>query len=367
MEGKRVVFTGGGTGGHVYPALPLIEKLLEQGYSILWIGSYKGIERRIVGSWEVEYRPISTGKLRRYFSLANFIDLFKIFWGFCQSLALLRVYRPKLLFSKGGFVTVPPVLAASFWRIPSYTHDSDFKPGLATRINHRFTRRTFVAYQESLSFLERASGKGSSKVVVTGNPVRREFFNPPEGGQWEARLGRRPLLLILGGSTGAWEVNALVKPLLPRLRKNFVVVHQMGEALYEGEGEEDYYPLAYIHEDLPWLLNRAELLISRAGAGSLWEAAATWTPAILIPLVKGSRGDQVANAAVFRDRGMALILEGEGAGEKRSEALWGLVCSLLDDPEKWGKMKKCCGGFSASGASERILPYLTGEGGYHGS
>ncbi|MDC7239115.1 MAG: undecaprenyldiphospho-muramoylpentapeptide beta-N-acetylglucosaminyltransferase [Spirochaetales bacterium] len=351
---KTVIFTGGGTGGHVYPALPVIKKLKKEGFRIVWIGSRQGIEKKIVESWGIEYRSISTGKLRRYFSFQNFTDIFRITAGFFQSLRILGELKPVLVFSKGGFVSVPPVAAALFRKIPSYTHDSDVVPGLATKINHKMTRKTFLAYQESRSYL----GDPEGKIIVSGNPVRGEFFDDSQAlpEEWAGRIGSKPLLMVLGGSSGAKQVNDLVKASLDKLLERYTIIHQMGDALYVESDREGYWPVPYLNRELPALLQRADLAVARSGAGTLWELAVTRTPSVLIPLRVGSRGDQILNAEMLRKRDMALVLEGESpTAEDLRETLLSLTAEGLEE------MKKNCSDFIKIKAEDVIVDELMGE------
>lgn len=355
---KTAVFTGGGTGGHVYPALPLIRKLQDQGFSIIWIGSRQGMEKNIVQEdWGVEYRAISTGKLRRYFSLKNFTDVFRILAGVIQSFFMLGKIKPAFIFSKGGFVSVPPVLAGFLLGIPSFTHDSDLKPGLATRINHRFTCKTFVAYEESVSWL----GGRARKICISGNPVREEFFRKeqPLPPPWDERIRDRPLLMVLGGSSGARQINRLILEILPEILELYTVIHQTGEQNSELAGQEvpggHYYRIPYLKEELPPLLQHCELAVARAGAGTLWELAVSVTPAILIPLRAGSRGDQVDNAALMKGRGMAQVLE---SAKPESRELLALIKKLAGDKEACEKMKKNCRNYVNKRAEDVIMPYL---------
>ncbi len=356
MKSKVIVFTGGGTGGHVYPAEPLIREFRKKGFKIVWIGSRTGIERKIVDQWDIEYRSISTGKLRRYFSLQNFTDLFRITAGLIQSFFLLMRLKPALVFSKGGFVSVPPVAAAALLKIPSFTHDSDVIPGLATRINHRFTRQTFVAYEESRKYLK------GSKTIVSGNPVRAEFFSASERlpEPWNSRLGDKPLLLILGGSSGALQINAMISEIIEELTSEFTVIHQMGMELFEAIDKRfmhvsDYFPVPYLNQELPALLQRAELAVARAGAGTLWELAVTITPSILIPLRSGSRGDQVDNARILREEGMALVMED---AEPSAGDLLETVLNLRSDTARVEEMKKKCRNFVKNRAEDVMISCL---------
>lgn len=304
----QIAFTGGGTGGHVFPGIAVINALENSGIgkdAFVWIGSGKGIEKEIVSRFGYRYRSIPSGKWRRYFSIANFFDLFKIFAGFVKVFFLFLFHRPVLLFSKGGYVSVPPVWAAHLLRIPVLTHESDLTPGLATRLNARFSDKIFVPYEETKNALK----KYGEKVVVSGNPVRPEIF------RGDAAKGRKisgapdgvPLILVSGGSQGAAVINAAVVNALDRLCAQAFVVHQTGSS-----GEEiahsNYFSRPFFHEEFPHLLAAADVTVCRAGAGTLWENGVTGTPAVLIPLGHGTRGDQAVNARLFEQHGAAVVV-----------------------------------------------------------
>lgn len=315
-----IVFTGGGSGGHVFPGLAIAEYLKTRWDGrIVWIGSGKEMERRIVERWGLPFYGIPSGKLRRYFSLRNVADVFLTAAGVFAALALLRRLKPALLFSKGGYVSVPPVVAAKLLGIPVFTHESDLDPGLATKINARFADRIFVAYEETASYF-----RGDAAVMVSGNPVRAEIYR---GDRTRGRtlLGvpdRVPVLLVLGGSQGSLEVNTVVREALPELTARFFVIHQTGEtdsaaqtvsgADRTGSGwdRSRYRAEPFLTEEYPDILAAADLVVSRSGAGTLWELAATGTPSILVPLGgASSRGDQVRNARLFEKLGAAAVLE----------------------------------------------------------
>ena len=333
---KRIVFTGGGTAGHVLPARAIIERLLETAAAdVTWIGSRRGMERSMVESWGIGYIWVPSGKLRRYFSLRNLLDLFAVLAGIVTSIRVLRRHRPDLLFSKGGYVSVPPVIAAHLLRIAVITHESDLVPGLATRINARFSDRILVAYERTAERLRPLYGE---RVIVTGNPVRRAIAE----GQRERGLqllgfsGRRPIVLFLGGSQGSSQVNQLVRELLPKLRSRCDIVHQRGShAAAEPDGE-DYRSYSFVAEEYPDLLAAADLVVCRAGAGTLWELALTATPAIVLPLgTRSSRGDQIDNARYFAQRGAAVALIGQEAAQRR---VMDEIAGLIDDPQRAAAM-----------------------------
>ncbi len=316
---NRIVFTGGGTGGHIFPGLAVIAELRAAGFNdIVWIGSSSGMDRAIVEREQVRFIGIPTGKLRRYFSFHNFLDIFRIFAGILVSFFQLLILRPVLVFSKGGFVSVPPCLAAFFLRIPVITHECDFSPGLATRINSRFASEIYVTYPETRSFFSKAQ---SEKVIVTGNPVRPVFYHADAKrgleflGLTETDL---PVLLVLGGSLGSQQVNEFILGCLPDLTARFTVVHQTGETdalplspTPDAAQSKRYLPYAFFRSEMPDVLSVASVIVARAGAGTVWECATLGKPMVLIPLEKGSsRGDQVENARFFEKNGAAVMLTG---------------------------------------------------------
>ena len=350
MEPKkkiRIAFAGGGTGGHIYPGLAVAEELkglaARQGLEldIYWIGNASGMDRDIVsknlaadGGCITEFFGIPSGKLRRYFSLRNFLDLFKIAAGFFKSLALLARLRPACLFSKGGFVSVPPCLAARLLHIPYYTHECDFTPGLATRLNAKGARGILVSYEQTASYFK---GGLADKCTVTGNPVRPVFYDADAAaGLRFLGLGEtheKPLLLVLGGSLGARQVNELVRENLDWLKERFTVVHQTGRAFADEHPElmkqdGDYMPYPFIYTEMPSVVQAADIVLSRAGANSIWECAVCRKPLLLVPLSgSGTRGDQVDNARFFERAGAALVLAGE---EVDSAHLKAALEGLLD-------------------------------------
>jgi UDP-N-acetylglucosamine--N-acetylmuramyl-(pentapeptide) pyrophosphoryl-undecaprenol N-acetylglucosamine transferase len=331
-----IVFAGGGTGGHIFPGLAVVDELLKipGERRIVWIGSSTGMDRSIVERHGVAFRGISTGKLRRYFSWKNFTDLFRIAGGFFSSLRILVELKPSLVFSKGGFVSVPPCLAARLLGIPVITHECDFSPGLATRINSRVATDILVSYEETAaSFPERAR----SRVTVTGNPVRPVFYSASaaKGRDFLGCSGNSlPILLVLGGSLGARQVNDMVTGSLEALCADFIVVHQTGNqnSVRDASGDtalvrERYKPHTFIRDEMADVLASATLVIARSGANTVWECAAAGKPMILVPLEKGSsRGDQVENARYFVSHGAAIMLTGsEATSEKLAQAVAGLI------------------------------------------
>ena len=349
-----VAFTGGGTGGHIYPGLAVAEELKkrfpEGECRIFWIGPGAGRDRSIVEGAGLEFFGVPAGRLRRYFTLKTLPDGFKVIAGFFASRGILKKQKADLLFSKGGFASVPPCAAAASLGIPVFTHESDFSPGLATRLNLRFVRRTggtvFVSYGDTIRLLPVKGGDAFlERVTVSGNPVRPVFRRAdPAAGR--AFLGIGPderILLVLGGSQGAREINLLTCAALGELLRHYTVVHQTGpgrEAETEAPSPETgrYIPVPYINDEMPHVLAAAELVVGRSGAGTLWECASLGRPMILIPLCgSGTRGDQVENAAFFEREGAALVLTGAGANP---ENLSLAVNAVAEDPPRREAMAK---------------------------
>lgn len=333
-----IAFTGGGTGGHIYPGLAVADELkkmaADENLSICWIGCSKGMDQKIVekalgsdGKPVVDkFIGIPSGKLRRYFSMKNFSDLFRIIGGYFSAKRTLRKLKPAVLFSKGGFVSVPPCLAAKHLGIPVFTHECDFTLGLANRLNFRSAKTMFVSYDETKN---RLAFEDQKRVVVTGNPVRPVFYNTnPENGLKFLGLSAKktkPILLVLGGSSGAKQVNELVFENLEYLCSKFIVVHQTG--LVNGDENkteelkakfpDSYFAYNFIYDQMPDVVSCADVILSRAGANSIWEAAVLYKPMILVPLCgSGTRGDQVDNAKFFEEKNAAIVLLGQNADSK---------------------------------------------------
>lgn len=300
-----LAFTGGGTGGHVFPGLAVIDELKNRGYrNFLWIGSAGGVERGMVESAGIPYRAIPAGKLRRYLSVKNVTDLFRVASGFVAARGLLRAHSPALLFSKGGFVSVPPVAAARSLGIPVISHESDIDPGLATRINARSSRLVLTAYPETAAAI-------GARALATGNPVRRGILdgNPERAKKHLTVDLDRPLLLVVGGSLGARQLNEIVLEELQGLTGRFSVVHQRGDHPADVPDNRYYMSRPFFGAEYGDILARADLLLCRGGAGTLWEAAVTGTPAVVVPLsARSSRGDQIRNARYFAERGAVVAV-----------------------------------------------------------
>jgi len=323
---KTIVFAGGGSGGHIFPGLSVVDELLSRSQiRIVWIGASRGIDRELVESHRISFIGIPSGKLRRYFDIKNFIDIFLIFAGLIKSLQILIRIRPTLVFSKGGFVSVPPCFAARILKIPVITHECDFSPGLATKINAKTATDIFVSYKSTITMFPE---KYRDRVTVTGNPVRGSFYtaDPQKGKVFLGCTGSDlPILFIQGGSLGARQINELVSRCIDELCSQFIVVHQTGQQNIDQTIHsanplvlERYKPYAFIKNEMPDVLAASALVIARSGANTVWECAAAGKPMILVPLDRGSsRGDQIENARYFVSAGAAIMLTGDDATPQR--------------------------------------------------
>tara|TARA_B100000315_G_scaffold236949_1_gene253275 strand:+ start:3960 stop:5036 length:1077 start_codon:yes stop_codon:yes gene_type:complete len=302
---SRILFTGGGSAGHVIPALPVVRACLDRGDTVDFIGSHSGLEQRLVEGMGVRYHGITTGKLRRYFSVANLVDAFRVLGGCWQAFRMLGRISPDVVFSKGGFVSFPVVIAAWLRRIPVVAHESDYSPGLANRLSMPFIEVLCT------NFLETCPARFKGRVVHSGTPVRRELM---EGSAVRARerLGVPPdrgVLVVTGGSLGADALNAVVREALDALLKGFDVVHVCGEGKATGLKQRGYHEFEYVGEGWGDLLAAADVVVSRAGANALFELLTLAKPMLLVPLpARASRGDQIENAEFARVHGYAEVI-----------------------------------------------------------
>ncbi|MCL1632437.1 undecaprenyldiphospho-muramoylpentapeptide beta-N-acetylglucosaminyltransferase [Sporolactobacillus sp. CPB3-1] len=305
---KRIVFTGGGTAGHVTPNLALIDELKD--CDVTYIGSKEGMEKKLVQDHGIDYYAISSGKLRRYFDMKNFKDPFKVLAGVMQAYLILRKIKPDVIFSKGGFVSVPVVIAGWLNRVPVYIHESDITPGLANRIAIRFATKLFVTFEEAGAHLPK------DKVVYTGAPIRDALLKGDrrKGLDFLGFQRDKPILLIMGGSLGAKKINEVVRASLTQLVKNYQVVHLCGkgnvdETLASTVG---YRQFEYVDKELPDVMAASSMILSRAGSNAIFEFLALRKPMILIPLpLSTSRGDQILNAKAFKKKGLCEVLDND--------------------------------------------------------
>lgn len=324
---KRIILTGGGTAGHVTPNIALLPRLKELGYDIQYIGSYTGIEKELIEPFGIPYHGISSGKLRRYFSVQNFTDPFRVLKGFREAHKLIRQLKPDVIFSKGGFVSVPVVLAGKRCKVPVIIHESDMTPGLANKIAIPSAAKVCCNFPETLKSLP------EGKAVLTGSPIRQELLSGNKIAAMDMChfTSDKPVILVIGGSLGAVAVNNAVREALPELLKDFQIIHlcgkgKMDESLKDVEG---YCQFEYIKNELRNLFALADIVISRAGANAICELLALHKPNLLIPLsANASRGDQILNARSFERQGFSLVLEEE---QLTKETLLNAVKTLYEN------------------------------------
>lgn len=338
---KKIVLTGGGTAGHVTPNIALLPSLQEAGYEIAYMGSYDGIEKKLIRDFEIPYTGISTGKFRRYLDPKNLSDPFRVIKGFSEARKYLKEFKPNVVFSKGGFVSVPVVRAAASLHIPCIIHESDMTPGLANKLCIPVARKVCCNFPETLKLLP------EKKAVLTGSPIRAELAkgNKVAGLDMCGFTANKPVIMVIGGSLGAVNVNKAVRETLPLLLEDFQVVHLCGKDKMDNLllGKPGYKQFEYIKEELKDLFAMADIVISRAGANAICELLALKKPNILIPLPADvSRGDQILNAMSFDSQGFSIVLnEIDLTPELLSDKVHELYCSrqtYIDNMRQSGQL-----------------------------
>lgn len=328
---KRIVLTGGGTAGHVTPNMALVPKLIDEGYDIAYIGSYEGMERKLIDDIGVPYYGISSGKLRRYFDLKNFSDPFRVIKGYFEAKKILKKLRPNVVFSKGGFVTVPVVIAAKKLHIPVIIHESDMTPGLANKLSIPSASRVCCNFPETIEHLPKG------KAVLTGSPIRQELFQ----GKKETGLklcgfeADKPVLLIIGGSLGSVAINNAIRNNLDELLKTYQIIHLCGRGNLDQslDARKGYRQFEYVKENLKHFFACADVIVSRAGANAICELLALHKPNVLIPLgLNASRGDQILNAESFEKQGYSYVLQEE---DVTSETLLNAVNTVYNQRQTY--------------------------------
>lgn len=328
---KKIVLTGGGTAGHVTPNIALLPALQEAGYEISYIGSYDGIEKQLITDFGIPYYGVSTGKFRRYLDPKNLSDPFKVIKGYNEAKKILKQISPDVVFSKGGFVSVPVVRAAASLKIPCIIHESDMTPGLANKLCIPVAAKVCCNFPETVDSLPKG------KSVLTGTPIRAELFtgDAEEGRKLCGFNSDKPVIMVIGGSLGAAAVNQAVRDALPELLKKYQVVHVCGKNKVDNLllTLEGYKQFDYIKEDLRHLFAMADVVISRAGANAICELLALHKPNILIPLPsKASRGDQLLNAKSFEQQGYSVVLDQD---DLTTTLITQTVDSVYEEREKY--------------------------------
>lgn len=305
---KKIVLTGGGTAGHVTPNIALIPHLQEAGFEISYIGSYDGIEKKLIADFDIPYYGIATGKFRRYLDIKNLTDPFRVIKGLAEARKYLKQIQPDVVFSKGGFVSVPVVRAAASLKIPCIIHESDMTPGLANKLCIPVAKRVCCNFPETYNMLPR------DKAVLTGSPIREELTKGDKIAAFNlcGFSANKPVILVIGGSLGAASVNKAVREALPKLLKDFQIVHICGKDKIDNalQNMDGYVQFEYVKSELKDLFAMADIVISRAGANSICEILALRKPNLLIPLsASSSRGDQILNAKSFESQGFSMVID----------------------------------------------------------
>jgi UDP-N-acetylglucosamine--N-acetylmuramyl-(pentapeptide) pyrophosphoryl-undecaprenol N-acetylglucosamine transferase len=310
MAKKTICFTGGGSAGHVTPNIAIINELDHQEWNINYIGSKKGIEKELITKINIPYHEISSGKLRRYVDFENVKDIFRVLRGCLEARKILKKLRPNLVFSKGGFVSVPVIVAARSLGIPIFIHESDMTPGLANKISQRFATKIFTSFEETEKFFPK------NQTMAIGSPIRKEILNgsPEQGRRFLGFHHKLPILTIMGGSLGAKKINEAVRESIHDLTSKYQIVHLCGKGNVDQAliGFPGYKQFEYIHDELPNILAATDTVLTRGGSNAIFEFLALKIPMLIIPLSKAqSRGDQILNAKSFEEKGYSLTLEEE--------------------------------------------------------
>lgn len=330
---KRIVLTGGGTAGHVTPNLALLPTLRKEDFEVFYIGSIDGIEKKLVENAGIEYFGISTGKLRRYFDLKNFSDPFRVIKGYFQAKKILKNLKPDVLFSKGGFVSVPVIRAAASLKIPCIIHESDMTPGLANKLCIPVAKKVCCNFPETFDLIP------PEKAVLTGSPIRQELLkgDRDKAKEFVGFEEEKPVILVMGGSQGSAAVNGAIRDSLNELLKKYNIIHLTGKDKMDNlmltiPGYKQY---EYITDELPDLLDLADIVVSRAGANAICELLALRKPNLLIPLPSASsRGDQILNAQSYEEQGFSMVLSEE---DMTSKLLTEKINYLFDHREEFKK------------------------------
>ena len=333
---KKILLTGGGSAGHITVNLALIPLFIEQGWDIFYIGSFDGIEKELISNMaDIPYYAIPTGKLRRYFDWKNFTDCFRVCKGIIEAYKIIQAEKPQIVFSKGGFVSVPVVVGSWLNNLPIIIHESDLTPGLANQITVHFARKICTTFPQTLSNLPKYKGE------FIGAIIRSELKEgDSEIGRWLCGFNReKPVIFVAGGSLGSVAINETIRSIIPQLLEKFQVSHICGKGnINQALEQTGYKQFEYVADELSHLMSLADIVISRAGSNFIFEFLALRKPMILIPLSKkSSRGDQIENAKVFQDRGFAEVILEENLNANR---LLELVDTMFANREQYvSKMK----------------------------
>lgn len=336
MKNKLIIYTGGGSAGHITPNLALIDKMSREGFQAEYIGS-EAIEENIIKKANIPFHKIKSGKLRRYFSWKNFTDFSKVLVGIIQSYFILRKKKPALVFSKGGFVSFPVVFAAYLNRIPVFIHESDYTPGLANKLSFPFATKICLTYEDSQKFVP-----NKDKILITGCPIREKFYsaNRENGLKYLNFQIEKPILMIMGGGLGSALINQTVRTILADLLQTFNIIHLCGAGKVDPSFlQEGYLQKEYLQDEIYDVMAATDLIISRAGSTSVYEFITLKKLNLLIPLSKkASRGDQLDNAKFAETNGLSEVIQEE---DLNPELLKSKILTLFREQEKYLNNYQC--------------------------
>lgn len=367
----KILFTGGGSGGHVLPIIAIVREIrkfsIQKKIEFFYAGPKDDFSSLLLSQEDIKIKNITSGKIRRYVDkktfFQNFIDIaFKIPFGVIQSFFHIFFLSPDLIFSKGGFGSVPVVIAGWLLRVPIFIHESDSLPGLANKFSAHFSLKIFTSFPKTIEFKE-------DKMILVGNPIKTEILN---GSKKEAKeilklTEKKPIILVLGGSQGAERVNDLFLTILPEMVRDFEIIHQCGEKNFERVNSESkvilkeflqkyYHPYPFLkEEELKAAYAACDIIVSRAGAGSIFEIAAVGKPSILIPLPESAQNHQVNNAYVYAKTGAAIVLESENF---TPHFFLERLKRLSSNTEKMKEMSEATKSFAKPSAAKDIATYI---------
>lgn len=346
---RKIVLTGGGTAGHCIPNVAIIPELKKRFDEIYYIGRENGIEKTIIGKENIPYYSVPCAKLRREFSIKNFCIPFTLLSGVVRAKKTLKTLRPDIVFSKGGYVSVPIVIAAKSLKIPVVSHESDLTPGLANKLTARYCKAVLTSFPETAKSLKNG--------IFVGSPIRQELLSKePKAYDKFGFTGKKPVILIMGGSSGAKAVNGVVFAVADRLSEKFDVIHICGKGNALKKKKDGYYPVEYLN-DMKAAYSCADVCVSRAGSNSAFELMALKIPTLFIPLPKNvSRGDQILNADYFCKKGLAKVLYQENLNEK---TFLDAIKNLYDNKDKLLQKLNSAECFSAANSkiADLLLSY----------
>lgn len=347
----KILLCGGGTGGHILPIVAIAEELKRQAHlsgkkvELLWVGERGGQEKEIAKKYHIPFKSIFCGKIRRYFSFKNFVDVFKFPIGLLEAKKIIKKFKPDAIFGKGGYVSAPVILGARNYKIPIYIHDSDAVPGQANLSLAKYARKIFVTFPDSKKYFK---SEEQNKIIISGLPLRHDtlFGNKREGYRIFCLEYDKPVILIMGGSRGAKKINDAMFSLIPKLLEKYQLIHFVGKRNvseiskrarnFTDFQQRNYHFFASLEGKIFFdAMAASDLVISRAGANSLFELATMSKPAIVVPYPYASANHQIKNAQFFARLGtIKMLLEGEDFDDN----LWHAIENLMSDMETRAEM-----------------------------